>query len=193
MTPIWLFIGFAAILLSIIGVFLCTAGLVALWRVKRRLDAVGKAVFAGADDAFAFVDGNLERVKEVLQSSRRRLSGIASLAERLRDAEADTRKASEPLLQSLDAVFQELQAAQSWLESSHAVAKGVSCVAEAVVSSQYAAAHEEWAGIAVARRVQEMSESVADILARLEVVRQELVELRDTGRFAREVAIRVVA
>ena len=48
-------------------------------------------------------------------------------------------------------------------------------------------------GIAIAQRMQELSESVADALAKVQSVRQELVDLRDTGKLAREVVATVVA
>ncbi len=113
--------------------------------------------------------------------------------ERLRDEKADAKKDSEPLLQALDEVFQQLETAESWLDSSHAVASGVSKVSEAVVSSKYAASHEDWAGIVIAQRTQELSESVVEILAKLQVVRQKLIDLRDTGKLVREVVATVVA
>jgi chromosome segregation ATPase len=110
----------------------------------------------------------------------------------LRDETADARKEAEPLLQSLDEVFQQLNAAESWLDSCHAVASGVSRVSEAVVSSEYAASHEDSAGIAIAKRIQELSDSTTEVLAKVQIVRQKLVDLCDTGKLAREVVATVV-
>ena len=193
MTAIWLSIGLAAILFSILGLLLCIGGIIALWMAKERVEAVGKAAFVAADEAFAFVNDRLKRVRGIFESSRQQVSGLSDMANRLRNVEADAREASEPLLQSLDAVFQELKSAESWLDSSHAVAKGVCTVSEAVVSSKYANSHEDSVGMAITKRVQEVSASVAAVIARLQVMRQELVQLRDTGKLAREVVMKVVA
>ena len=86
-----------------------------------------------------------------------------------------------------------MKAAESWLDSCNAVASGISKVSEAVVTSEYAASHEDSAGIAIAKRIQELSEAVTDALAKVQSVRQKLVDLRDTGRLAREVVAMVVA
>jgi phage shock protein A len=186
-------IGSGTVLLSILGLLLCLAGIVGVWMVKERVEAVGNAICAAADESLVFVDAKIDRVKEELDKSRQRVSGISKLAERLRDEKADARKEAEPLLQSLNEVFEQLKAAESWLESSLAAAQGVSRVSQAVVSSQYAAAHEGSTGVEIAQRVQEASEKVAEALATLQVVRREIVHLRDTGKLVREVAARVIA
>ena len=139
------------------------------------------------------MNAKMDRVKKALDSSRQRVSWISKAAERLKDERTDARKESEPLLQALDEVFQQMKAAETWLDSCHAVASGVSRVSEAVVSSEYAASHEESAGIAIAKRMQEVSESVTEALAKLQSVRQELVNLRDTGKLARKVVVTIVA
>ena len=186
-------IGLGIILLSAFGLLLCLAGIVGVWMVKSRVEAVGKAVFTAADDSLGFVDAKLDRVKDALDRSRQRVSWISTAAERLRNEKADARTECEPLLHALDEVFQQLKAAESWLDSCQAVASGVSKVSEAVVSSEYAASHEESAGIAIAKRMQELSESTTEVLAKLQVVRQELIHLRDSGKVARAVAATVVA
>jgi chromosome segregation ATPase len=161
--------------------------------VKSRVKAIGNAAFSAADDSLGFVNAKMDRVKVALDKSRQRVGWISRAAERLKDEKADARKECEPLLQALDEVFQQLNAAESWLDSSYAVASGVSRVSEAVVSSEYAASHEDSAGIAISKRTQELSESVAEILAKLQIVRQKLIDLRDTGKLAREVVATVVA
>ena len=186
-------IGLGTILLSVLGLLLCLSGIVGVWIVKSRVAAVCTAAFSAADESLDFVNAKLDRVKQALEKSRQRVSGISRAVERLRDEKANARKESEPLLQALDEVFQQLKAAESWLDSCHAVASGVSRVSEAVVSSEYAASHEASAGIAIAQRMQELSKSVEDVLARLQAVRQELIQIRDTGRLAREIAASVVA
>jgi hypothetical protein len=186
-------VGGGAVLLSMVGFLMCLAGIVGVWMLSGRAEAVADAVFSAADESLVFVDAKVDRVKQAVDNSRRRVSGISKLAQRLRDETADARKESESLLQALDEIFQQLKAAETWLDSCQGVAVGVSRVADAVVSSEYAATHEESTGIALAQRVQELSESVADALAKLQLVRQEIVELRDSGRLAREVAAGIVA
>jgi hypothetical protein len=185
-------IGLGTILLSAFGLLLCLTGIIGVWMGKSRVDAVGTAVFGTADDALAFVDAKLDRVKDVVERSRHRVSGISRIAERLRNAEADARKECLPLLQALDEVYQELKSAESWLDSSHAVANGISRVSEAVVSSDFAASRQDSKGLAVAADVQEFADTVADTLAKVQAMRQELIELRDTGKLAREVAVGIV-
>jgi hypothetical protein len=185
--------GGGTLLLSMVGLLLCLAGVAGVWMLRGRVEAVGNAVFSAADESLVFVDAKVDRVKQALDNSRQRVSGISTTAQRLRDAQADARKESEPLLQTLDGIFQQLKIAESWLDSSLAVAQGVGRVFEAVVSSPYAASREESPGSALAQRVQEVCEKVADVLARLQLLRQEIVELRDTGKLAREVATRIVA
>lgn len=52
---------------------------------------------------------------------------------------------------------------------------------------------QDTVGMAMAMRLQESSESLAEILAKLQVVREELVQLREKRVVAREVAVRIVA
>jgi hypothetical protein len=193
MTIIRFSIGGVTLLLSIVGLLACIAGIVGVWMVAGRVETVGNAVFSTADESLVFVDAKIDRVKQALDNSRQRVSGISKAAERLRDERADARKESQSLLQIVDEIFQQLKAAESWLDSCQGVALGVSRVSEAVVSSDYAASHEESTGIALAKRVQELSEQLADILAKLQVLREEIVQLRDSGKLAREVVVRVVA
>lgn len=185
--------GGGTMFLSLVGLLICLAGMAATWTVKDRIEIVGRAAFSAADESLLFVDAKLARIQEALDNSRRRVTNIANLAERLRDARADAKRDSGPLLQSLEEIFRQLQAAESWLESCHAVAQGIGRVSEAVVSSEYAASHQEAAGIALAQRVEELSKNVAEVLAKLQVLRQELTALRDSGKLARDVAARVVA
>lgn len=186
-------LGLGTVLLSLVALLLCLTGIVGVWRVKSRVTAIGNAAFSAADDSLGFVNAKVDRVKQALDKSRQRVGWISKAAERLRDGTAGARKECEPLLQALDEVFQQLKAAESWLDSCHAVASGVSRVSEAVVSSEYAASHDDSAGMAIAKRMQELSDSVADALAKVQIVRQKLVDLRDTGKLAREVVATVVA
>ena len=76
-----------------------------------------------------------------MDKSQQRVGGLSRIAERLKNVEADASKECRPLLQTLDEVFDELKSAESWLDTSHAVASGVSRVSDAVVSSEYAASN----------------------------------------------------
>ncbi len=185
--------GHGTLLLAVLGLFLCIGGIVGVWVGKSRVDPVGAAVFGTADEALGFVDIKLDRVKQVLERSRRRVSEMSRIAERLRSAEANARRECEPLLQTLEEVYQELRSAESWLDSSHAIAGGVSRVSEAVVSSEYAASHQESAGLTVAHQVQACADALTDAIAKLQAIRVELIELRDKGKLARKAAVGIVA
>jgi hypothetical protein len=186
-------IGFGTMLMAVLGLLLCVGGIIGIWVGKSRVDAVGIAVFGTADETLAFVDIKLDRVKQVIERSRHRVSGISRIAERLKNAEAEARKDSEPLLQAVDEVYQELKSAESWLDSSHAVASGVSRVSEAVASSDFAATRQESTGVAVALELQQFADAVAAALAKLQAMRLELIELRDTGKLARDIALGILA
>jgi hypothetical protein len=186
-------IGFCTLLLAVLGMLLCVGGIIGVWAGKSRVDAVGTAVFGTADEALAFVDIKLDRVKQIVEKSRDRVGGISRIAGRLKDAEAEATKDCVPLLQALDEVYQDLKSAESWLDSSRAAASGVSRVFEAVASSDFAASRQESKGMAIALELQQFADAVADTLARLQVMRLELVELRDTGKLARDIAVRILA
>lgn len=193
MTITRLSMGIAAILLSIAGLLVCLVAVAGVWMVEGRVKAVANTVFAAADDSLVFVDAKVDRVRQAVDNSRQRMTGMGNLAVRLRDAQADAREESKPLLEAIDDVFVQLKAAESWLDSSQAAAHGIARVSEAVVSSQDTSSHEDSTGIAMAQRLQEVAEKVADALAQLQVLRQDIIEARDTGRLAREVAVRVIA
>jgi hypothetical protein len=159
--------GDGALLLATLGLFLCIGGIVAAWVGKSRVDTVGATVFGAADEAFGFVDIKLDRVKQVLERSRHRVSDMSRIAEQLKNAEANARKEYEPLLQTLEEVYQELKSAESWVDSSHAVASGISRVSAAVMSSDFAASRQESTGVAVALELQQFADAVAEALARL--------------------------
>ena len=159
--------GNGIVLLAVLGLVLCLGGIAGVWVVKGRVDAVGNAVFESADKGFEFVEEKLERVKQGLERSRQSVGDLSRMAERLKSSGAEARQACEPLLQIMDAVYQSLQSAESWLDSAEALASGVSRVSEALVSSDFAASRQESAGVDVAREVQLFADSVADALAQL--------------------------
>ena len=185
--------GGGTLALSIAGMLICLAGIAVVWVLKGRVEAISNAVFSATDESLVFVEVKTDRVRQALDDSQQRVRGISKLAERLRDEKADAGKVCEPLLQAIDGVFQQLKAAETWLDSSHAAAQAVARLSGAVVSSQYAASHEGATAVALAQRVQEVSEEVAESLATLQVLRQEIVEARETGKLAREAAARAVS
>ena len=186
-------IGLSTLLLAVLGLLLCVGGIIGIWAAKSRVDAVGTVMLGTADDALAFVDTKLDRVKQVLDESRHRAGGISRIAERLKNAQADAKKECEPLLQVLDEVCQKLKSAKSWVDSSHAVASGISRVSQAVISSDFAASRQGSIGVAVAIDLQQFADAVADVLARLQAMRLELIELRDTGKLTRGIAVAFLA
>src|SRR5687768_3630437 len=130
--------GLGILLLSVVGLILCTAGIAGVWMGKSRLDHVVEAVFGTADDAFEFMETKLDRVNQALERSRQRVTVLSRLTARLKTTEADLSTEFEPLLQTLDGVYGELQSAEHWLDASQAIAGGVHRVSDAVVRSEAA-------------------------------------------------------
>ena len=187
-------LGLGTLLLSILGLTICLAVIVGVWMVKSRVEAVSDAALEAADQSLAFVDDKLGRVEEILKRGQQPVTLLSRAAKRLQRQEPEAKEEVTSLLRQLDdTVFQELKSAQSWLDSAHAVAVGVGRVSEAVVTSDYAATRQDTVGMALAERLQQSSESVAEILAKLQSLREEIVQLRDTAVVSREVAARLVA
>ena len=61
-----------------------------------------------------------------------------------------------------------------------------------MVSSEYAASHEDSVGVAIAERLEDVSESFVEILTTLKDARQGLIDLRDNVLSARRIAVRIV-
>lgn len=179
-------------LLAGLGLVLCLGATAGAWVAKARMDAVGDAVFGTAGEGFEFVEEKLGRVKQGLERSRQPASDLSRIAGRLKNAESGVRQEWEPLLQTMDVVCQHLQSAASWLDSAGAFANGVSRVSETLVSSDFAAARQESAGVAVARDLQAFSRSVADALSQIQSMRTELIDLRNAGVLAREAALALI-
>lgn len=187
-------LGLGTLLLSILGLTICLAVIVGVWMVKSRVEAVSAAALEAAGQTLAFVDDRLGRVEEILNRGQQPVTLLSTAAKRLQRQEPKAKEEVTSLLRQLDdTVFQELESAQSWLDSAHAVAVGVGRVSEAVVTSDYAATRQDTVGMALAERLQQSSESVAEILAKLQSLREEIVQLRDTAVVSREVAARLVA
>jgi chromosome segregation ATPase len=186
-------IGFGFVLLAILGLILCVGGIIGIWLGQGRVDAVNAAVFDTAEEALTFVNSKLHRMKKAVDASRQRISGISRIAKRLHKSEADVKKECEPVLQALEHICQELKSAKSFLDSGQAVASGVSRVSDAVARSDFAASRHESTGVAIALELKQFADAVAEALAKLQGVRSEIIELRDTGKLARDLTVGVLA
>jgi chromosome segregation ATPase len=183
------FAGLGIVLLSGIGLVVCIAVIVGAWVGKTRFDLVVAAVFGTADEALCAVELQLDRARQALEKSQQRVGGLSSIAERLKTAEAVSSKEFEPIMQSFDDILDDLRLADSRLESSRAIAKTVSKLAASLVSSEYAAARPDSTGVAVAEGIQELSDSAVEAVAKLQAIRQELIQVRDRGTIARDVVV----
>jgi hypothetical protein len=185
--------GLGITLFSAVVLLCCIAGIAGVWMVKGRVEAVGNAVLGTAEDSLTLVDEKLEQVQGVLKGSTQRIGVFSRTVERLQHGTPETKTETTSLLKELDEeVFDKLKTAQTWIDSSHTVAVGVGKVSEAVVSSNFAASHQDSAGVALAERVQDFSESLAEALATLQDMRSDLVELRDGIGVARTIVARTV-
>lgn len=183
--------GMGTILLSVLGLLLCLAGIVGVWACKSRLNEVGVAFFGTADEAFEFMGTRLDRVSMSLEGSRHRIVELSKLARQLETSGAEARKELEPLVKIVGDIFAELEAAEHWLESSQAVARGVNRMSEAIAASARDHSREESAGV-TAQRVAEFSDAIADALARLDTLRQELITMRENRVLAREIVSAII-
>jgi ABC-type transporter Mla subunit MlaD len=114
---------------------------------------------------------------------------MSRIATRLRNEETDVRQECELLLQFLDTTHQHWQATASWLDSAEVLASGVGRVTEALVSSDFGVSRQDSTGVAAARDVQAYADSVANVLAKVQSMRGELIEHRDSGALAREAVL----
>ena len=186
--------GWGVMLLAAAGLMLCLAGIVGVWVAKCHVDAIGERLFEAADDSLAFMDKRLDRVETAFGNVHRRIGKLATAVDRFPQNQSEAETESKSLLKTLDEeVFEQLKSAQTWLDSAHAVAVGVGKVSEAVVSSDYAASHEDSVGVAIAERLQDISESTVEILTTLRDARQGIVDLRDNFGAARRLAVSIVA
>ena len=186
--------GSVVILLASVVFVVCFAGITGVWIVKSRVDALGGKVFDAADESLAFMDVKLERIEGAFKNGHKRIGLLARGVDRLSEKGAEVKARATSLLETLDnEVLEPLKSAQSWLNSTYAVAVGVGKVSEAVVSSKYAASHEDAMGVAMARQLQDASENVVEILTNLKEVRQRLADIRDGVRSTRRIAAMIVA
>jgi hypothetical protein len=183
--------GVGTIFLAILGLLFCLAGIAGVGVGKSYLDPMINALFATADEAFEFMETRLHRVQQTLDKSRERVSDISMLAERLKAMEADASIEFEPLIQAFDEVFDELKSAERGLGSSQAIARGVNRISESIASSEAALWHANSDGVR-ARKIAEFSAAVEDAIARLQLMRQELIDLRNKGELARRTAATII-
>jgi chromosome segregation ATPase len=199
----------ASVAISILGLLLCLAGAIGVWASKSRGDRVVSAVFTAGDDAFEFMSSRLALVQQRVDATRRTMGDFSQQAGRLKARFAETSSAAEndpstradsgaetpgveSLRFSLDEMVSELKAAEGWLDSIEAVARGVHSAADSIAESRQAAAtadgnrNEHASKGVTARRVAEISGELADALARLEEVRQRLHQVRENRAITRE-------
>ena len=183
-------------IISIASVFLilCFAGIIGVWNAKSLMEVFGDKVFEAAEVSLVFMDEKLDRIEGGFQNIHRRVGLLSRGVGRLPSKETEAKAEAASHLKTLnEEVFEPLKSAQTWLDSTHAVAVGVGKVSEAVVSSKYAASHEDSMGVAMAEQLREISESVVEILTTLKEVRQGLIDIRDDVLSARRIALRIVA
>lgn len=186
--------GLGVLLVASVVLIICLAGIVGVWIVKSHVDVLGDRVFEAAEDSIVFMDEKLDRIEGVLKTSHRRIGLLSKSMNRLPQKEAEIKAEATSLLKTLnDEVFEPLKSAQTWLDSTHAVAMGVSTISEAVVSSDYAASHEDSVGVRMVGQVQDVSDAVVEILTTLTEVRQGLIDIRDNVLSARRIALMIVA
>jgi methyl-accepting chemotaxis protein len=186
--------GMGIIILASVGLILCIAGLFGAWLVKSRVDAIGDGLCKAAVNSLEFMDKKLDRIEIAFKNVHRRIGLLSNAVNSLPEKESEVKTKVASLLKSLDEeVFKPLKNAETWIDSTQAVAVGVGKVSEAVATSEYASTHKDYIGVAMAERLQSCSESLVEILATLEDVRQGLIDMRDDAASARRMAARVLA
>ena len=186
--------GLVIILLASVMLILCLAGIFGVWLTKSRVDVIGDGLCKAADNSLEFMDKKLDRIENAFKNGNRRIGLLSNAVNHLPEKESEIKTETISLLKSLDEeVFEPLKTAETWIDSTHAVAVGVGKVSEAVVTSEYAATHKDSMGVEMAERLQSCSESLVEILTTLQEVRQGLIDIRDDVASARRIAARVVA
>jgi chromosome segregation ATPase len=186
--------GVAIVLLASVMLIVCLAVIAGIWCVKHRLDGIEDDLYKAADSSLAFIDERLERTEEVFRDVNKRVGLFSGILNGLPAKESDIKTEVTSLLQSLDReVIEPLRNAETWIDSTRAVAAGIGKVSEAVVTSEYAAAHVDSVGVAMAERLQSGSESLVEMLTTLQEVRQRLIDMLDDLASARKIAARTVA
>lgn len=115
--------GSGVILLASVVLILCFAGIIGVWSTKSRIDVLGDKVFEAAEDSLAFMDEKLDRIEGAFKNGHRRVGLLSKGVNRLPQKEAEAKEEATSLLKALDEeVFGPLKSAQTWLDSTHAVA-----------------------------------------------------------------------
>jgi hypothetical protein len=184
--------GHGILLLAILGLLVCLGGFAWTWRLKTRVDAVGRAAFNAADETLEFVDRKLDISRQALERSRQSFTGLSRGAARLQLADANLRQECEPMLQTLAVVRAELQSSADWLDSGIALAEGVSRLSTAVLASGFIAARPESAAQAVALDARAIAESVGTVFDNLQQLHLKLLALAEGTHFAHDYAMDVV-
>ena len=194
MNAIRLSTGLVIIILASVMLILCLAGVFGVWLAKSRVDVIGDGLYQAAGNSLEFMDKKLDRIENAFNNSHRQIGLLSNAVNHLPEKESEIKTATISLLKTLDEeVFEPLKTAETWIDSTQAVAVGVGKVSEAVVTSEYATAHKDSIGIEMAERLQNCSESVVEILTTLQEVRQRLIDIRDDVASARRIAARIVA
>jgi hypothetical protein len=187
-------LGVGAVALALVGALLCVSGVAAAWKLRCIVGDVADGVFDTADDALRAIDVRLARVETAFKSGAVRLELLVKAVERLRPEQSPARAEIAALVKALDEeIAARLAKAQEWLDSSGDVAMNVGKAAQSVLSSKYAATHEDAVGVAIARQVHEFSERTVEILASLQEAKDDLAAMRDDVNLARTLVPRLVA
>lgn len=191
----------AGVVLSVLGLLACLAGAAGVWAIKHRVDGAVTAVFTAADDALEFMASRLVLLQQRIDSTRQQVDGLAARAERLQsmEPEVEARAEIESLRWTLDMLVRDLKAADGWLDSIEAVARGVHSAAASIADSKQAVTSAPAHGIAhepagiTAAEVIELAGDVADALGKLEVLGAKLLEVRENRILAHDFAAAMVA
>jgi hypothetical protein len=183
----------AIILLSSVLLLVCLVLIAGVWFAKHRLDGINNDLYKAAVNSLAFMDERLDRIETALKNGNKRVGRLSDTISHLPKEDSEIKTEATSLLQLLDKeVFEPLRNAETWIDSTRAVARGVKNVSEAVLTSEYAKTHNESLGVAMAERLRSCSESLAEILTILQEVRQGLIDMRDNAASARRIAAGIV-
>jgi hypothetical protein len=129
--------GLGIILLSSVVMIMCIAGIVGVWLAKNHVDAIGDDLSKAADNSLEFMDEKLDRIENIFKNGNRRIGLLSNAVNHLPEKGVEIKTDITSLLKSLDEeVFEPLKNAETWIDSTHAVAVGVGKVSEAVVTSE---------------------------------------------------------
>ncbi len=174
----------AGLVLAIVGLLVCLAGIGGTWLAKARAQSAAAGVFTAADDALEFIHVRVVRVKARIDASAPRVRGLADWGQRLQaiELDADLKDALDSLREYLDSVGAELAAAERTLDPVGAVAGVVEAAATAMAATSVRAAD-----------VAELAGDVGTAAARLGALRARLLDARERRLLMREFAAACIA